>query len=116
MVLHNEIMKANGFESDIPLDVARESHIKLITAPDSPDSPTAVEQTWDYLTRVHPNVRHEIARIALEYGGSDPDARGRVTKSLVSLYVVLKDAADIAEFNDQLSSATEGTTQEIVQT
>ncbi len=87
-------MERNGFELDISSEQANRTHIKFLTAPDYPEQISPIEEAWREIKESKPNLRHEFARIATEYGGSDPELRAWVTKCMLTLYVVLKEAND----------------------
>lgn len=87
-------MKADGFENDITLVQANQTHIKFVTAPDYPEQPSVIDEAWHDIRLHKPNLRHEIARIAMEYGGHDPEQRANLTKGMLSFYVVLSEARE----------------------
>lgn len=94
-------MKRDGFDRDISIEQANRTHLKFVTAPNHLGQPSAIDETWFDITHFKPHLRHEIARIAFEYGGVDAEERARITKSILSFYVVLKDANDADEVNLQ---------------
>ena len=94
-------MKRDGFERDISIEQADNTHIKFVTAPDYPSQPSVIDEAWFDISHFKPNLRHEIARIAFEYGGVNAEERARITKSMLSLYVVLKDANETAVANSK---------------
>mgnify|MGYP000246899504 CR=1 FL=1 len=95
-------MVADGFEADIPKDLAYESHAKIYSVPDFYNEPSVIDLAWEDIKTNKPELRHELSRIAIEYGGNDAEKRAWITKSLLSLYVVLKNVSEVAKFNKSI--------------
>lgn len=92
-------MSADGFKEDLSAEQVNESHARLVQIPNYIDDPSLIDEAWREIRDHKPVLRHEIARIAIEYGGGDAELRAKISMSLLSLYVVLRDAAIIAEYN-----------------
>lgn len=97
-------MRKDGFHDDLRADVSRESLARLASAPEFADDMSEVEQTWKKVSEDMPIVGRQIARIALRYSGNDPELRGKITNSLVSLYIVLRDGTAMADFQEEIAS------------
>ncbi len=87
-------MRTDGFEADIPREIADETHMRLIKVPDyyDPDQQTELQNMWDKLTEKMPNLVQEIKRLSYEISPKDKPLRDRIRIGFLSLYVVLGDA------------------------
>lgn len=95
-------MRRDGIQDDLRSDVADASFARLESVPDYPQEPTEVELTWRGISEDLPVLKHQMARIALRYSGNDAELRGKITSGLVSLYVILRDAHVMADFQEEL--------------
>lgn len=87
-------IREDGFESDIPQDIADGTHMRLIKVPDyyDPTEPTEIYQTWNRLKEATPVLANEIMRLCFEIAPSDLSLKKRIREAMVSLYLVLDDA------------------------